>query len=208
VERKPAWKHLYFFKHTRKEIQCRGGGEWEKKWGKKEKKKKKRKPQTICRFTATFGCSYSISVYFAQGCFCSLASLDCYISKVNSAGPLPGFPYPSSLRRRASRQVSMPRLFPFQPDQRSSSWESQSHSPLPRLSNTVAFKLHVSCLAEVIFTLLQDTLQATERKRNIDLQQLNFWLDRRFGSLEGFSALTWFQHLPENRFSIHFYPLL
>lgn len=51
-------------------------------------------------------------------------------------------------------------------------------------------------------------LQATERKENTDLQQLNFWLDRRFGSSERFSALTWFQHLPGNRFSIHLYPLL
>lgn len=104
----------------------------------------------------------------------------------------------------------MPRLFPFQSDQRSSSCESRLwlHSPLPSLSNTVAFKLHVSCLARVIFTLLQDMLKVIERKGNTDLQQLNFWLDRRFGSSEGFSALTWFQHLPGNRFSIHLYPLL
>lgn len=98
--------------------------------------------------------------------------------------------------------------FPFQSDQRGSSCESPSHSPLPRLSNTVAFKLHVSCLARVVFTLLQGMLQATKRKGSTDLQQLNFWLDRRFGSSERFRALTWFQHLPENRFSIHLYPLL
>lgn len=85
--------------------------------------------------------------------------------------------------------------------------ESQSHCPLPSLTNTLAFKLHVSCLAGVIFILLQDTLQVIERKWNTDLQ-LKFWLDRRFGSSERFSSLTWFQHLPGNRFSIHLYPLL
>lgn len=42
--------------------------------------------------------------------------------------------------------------------------ESQSHCPLPSLSNTLAFKLHVSCLAGVIFILLQDTLQVIEKK--------------------------------------------
>lgn len=70
------------------------------------------------------------------------------------------------------------------------------------------FQLQTSCLAGIIFIPLQDTLQVIERKRNTDLKQLNFWLDRRFGSTEGFSALTWFQHLAGNRFSIHLYPPL
>lgn len=164
--------------------------------------------QSIPRGSHSSGCSYSIHTQLAQRDSCNLASLNNYLKEANSAGLLPGSPYPFSLQKRASMRVGMPRLFPFQPNQRSSSCESQSHSPLPSLSNILAFKWHVSCLAGVIFTLLQDTLQATERKGNTDLQQLNFWLDRRFGSSEGFSALTWFQHLPGNRFSIHLYPLL
>lgn len=93
---------------------------------------------------------------------------------------LPATPFPLEKDKQAGRD--MPRLFPLQCDQRSSSCESQSHCPLPSLSNTLAFKLHVSCLVGVILILPQDTLQVIERKWNTDLQQLNFQLDRRFGS--------------------------
>lgn len=146
------------------------------------------------------------SVHTQHRGLCSLTQLDSYISKANLGGPLPGCCMPSPSAAEGIRRQRCAQPLPIATQQENSSCESQSHSPLPSLLNARAFKLRVSCLAGVVFTLLQDILQGTEKNGNADLQQLNFWLDRRFGSSVGFSALIWFQHLPGNRFSIHLYP--
>lgn len=109
---------------------------------------------------------------------------------------------PFPLEKDKHKGGDMPRLFPFQCDQ---SHNNTVHYPA---SPTLWFQTAHFMPGWSHIILLQDTLQVIERKWNTDLQQLNFWLDRRFGSSEGFSGLTWFQHLPGNRFSIHLYPLL
>lgn len=70
-----------------------------------------------------------------------------------------------SLQKRGNTQAEMCQPLPIATQQENSSCESWWHSPLPSLLNTRAFKLHVSCLAGVVFTLLQDTLQAIEKKK-------------------------------------------
>lgn len=156
------------------------------------------------------GYSYSTRTCSALGTLCCLACLGIYISKTNPGGPLPSSLYPSSLQRRAGRQVE---TFPASSClnlTRKAAPVSHNHSPHYPASQTLWLS---SCMFHAwlesylySYRTHYNLLRKKKKKGSTDLKQLNFWLDRRFGSSAGFSALTRFQHLPGNRFSIHLYP--